>query len=180
MSTSIRDFIMAFVSKNFLVSYQKQHSELRKNGILEKSELLGEGSVIQRMLYQTKTISQIIAYIWLNADSNRLARQARDWFQNPTKNFDNDGGLPSLAKLMGASYEDQTQYGELLRAVFPDAADHNFYKFPIFNKHDIDNGIVIFNTDVNIFNGSIQDPDVNAPNMLTVVIAFPPCPKFDA
>ncbi|NER02254.1 MAG: hypothetical protein F6K17_06240 [Okeania sp. SIO3C4] len=143
-------------------------------------------SFLRRALAQTKMISQIIAYIWLNADSDDLARQAREWFQNPTKNFDgiyencNEWDrLPSIAKLMGASYEEETQYSELLCNVFPDVQGNDFYKFPIFNRYDIESGIVLFETDVNIFNGSILDPDINAPNLLRVVIAFPPCPKFD-
>ncbi len=178
---------MAFVSKKFLISYQNQTKGEVKNELSNQPEsLLASNSVIRRMLAQTKTISQIIAYIWLNADGDDLARQARDWFQRPTVNFDeiHDNSsdwdkFPSLAKLMGTYYDESTQYGDLLRRVFPDVQGNDFYKFPIFNRFDIESGIVLFETNVNIFNGAILDPDVNAPNLLTVEIAFPPCPKFD-
>lgn len=183
---------MAFISKNFLKSYQKKCSDLGQREALNNSdsELMRPDSFLRRALAQTKMISQIIAYIWLNADdadSDDLARKGRDWFQSPRENFDgiyencNEWDrLPSLAKLMGASYEENTPYGSLLRNVFPDIQqDNEFYKFPIFNRFDIESGIVLFETDVNIFNGSILDPDVNAGNLLRVVIAFPPCPKFD-
>ncbi|NES71458.1 MAG: hypothetical protein F6K24_42810 [Okeania sp. SIO2D1] len=138
------------------------------------------------MLAQAKMISQIISYIWLYAESDPLAKQARHWFQNPTKNFDklenptSADKLPSLAKLMGAKPQDQSIYGELLSKVFPDVKDESkgLYNFPIFNKHDIESGIVVFKTDASIVNGSVLDPNPNSPNVLTVIIAFPPCPKF--
>ncbi|NEQ72639.1 MAG: hypothetical protein F6K23_05885 [Okeania sp. SIO2C9] len=80
-----------------------------------------------------------------------MAKQARHWFQNPTKNFDKlenptpADKLPSLAKLMGAKPQDQTVYGELLSKVFPDVKDESksLYNFPLFNKLDIEseNGV---------------------------------------
>ena len=174
--------------KSFPVSNHEKFSELAEEQLLENSnsDKLIQGSVLRYMLAQTKMISQIISYIWLYAESDPLARQARQWFQNPTKDFDQlenptfADKLPSLAKLMGAKPQDQTRYGEILSKVFPDVKDKSkgLYQFPIFNKDDIQSGIVVFKTDAAIANGSIQDPTPNSPNVFTVVIAFPPCPKF--
>ncbi|MCL2931498.1 MAG: hypothetical protein MGG11_04145 [Trichodesmium sp. MAG_R03] len=180
---------MVLSSENLCESNPQKLSELPEKQFLEKlnSDKLIQGSVLRYMLAQTKMISQIISYIWLYAESDPLARQARHWFQNPTKDFDQlenptfADKLPSLAKLMGAKPQDQTKYGEFLSQVFSDVKDKStsIYQFPIFNKDDIQLGIVVFKTDATITNGSIQDPTPNSPNVLTVVIAFPPCPQFN-
>ena len=179
---------MVLSSENLRLSDQQKFSELAEKQFLENSnsDKLFHGSVLRYMLAQTKMISQIISYIWLYAESDPLAKQARRWFQNPTKNFDQlenptfANKLPSLAKLMGAQPQDQTIYGEFLSKVFPDVKEETkgLYQFPIFNKQDIESGIVVFKTDASTTKGSIQDPTPNNPNVLTVVIAFPACPQF--
>ncbi|NET46855.1 hypothetical protein [Okeania sp. SIO2B3] len=179
---------MVLSPENLRLSNQEKFSELAEKQLLENpnSDKLIQGSVLRHMLAQTKMISQIISYIWLYAESDPLAKQARHWFQNPTKNFDKlenptvADKLPSLAKLMGAKPQDQNIYGEFLSNAFPDVKDESkgLYQFPIFNKLDIESGIVVFKTDAAIANGSIQDPTPNSPNILTVVIAFPACPQF--
>ncbi|NES63828.1 MAG: hypothetical protein F6K24_00225 [Okeania sp. SIO2D1] len=179
---------MVLSPENLRVNNQEKFSELTEKQLLENpnSDKLIQGSVLRHMLAQTKMISQIISYIWLYAESDPLAKQARRWFQNPTKNFDKlenptvADKLPSLAKLMGAKPQDQNIYGEFLSKAFPDVKDESkgLYQFPIFNKLDIESGIVVFKTDATTTKGSIQDPTPNSPNVLTVVIAFPPCPQF--
>ncbi|GFZ91703.1 hypothetical protein [Okeania sp. KiyG1] len=179
---------MVLSPENLRVSDRQKSSELAENQLLENSnsDKLFQGSFLRHALTRTKMISQIISYIWLYAESDPLAKQARHWFQNPTKNFDklenhtSTDKLPSLAKLMGAKPQDKTIYGEFLSKVFADVKDESkgLYNFPLFNKHDIESGIVVFKTDATIANGSIQDPTPNSPNVLTVMIAFPPCPQF--
>ncbi|NEQ36408.1 MAG: hypothetical protein F6K40_09035 [Okeania sp. SIO3I5] len=101
---------MVLSPENLRVNNQQKFSELAEKQLLENSnsDKLIHGSVLRYMLAQTKMISQIISYIWLYAESEPLAKQARRWFQNPTKNFDKLENptvvdkLPSLAKLMGA------------------------------------------------------------------------------
>jgi len=179
---------MVLSSENLPETKGQKFLELAEKELLENSDYnqLPQGSVLRYMLAQTKMISQIISYIWLYAESEALAKQAGKWFQNPTKDFDQienptfTDKLSSLAKLMSAKPQDKTKYGEFLSKVFPDVKDksNGFYQFPIFNKNDIQSGIAVFKTDAAIANGSIQDPTPNNPNVLTVVIAFPPCPKF--
>lgn len=179
---------MVLSSESLRETKLQKFPELAEKKLSESldSDQLPQGSVLRYMLAQTKMISQIISYIWLYAESEPLAKQARKWFQNPTKDFDQienptfTDKLPSLAQLMSAKPQDETKYGKFLSKVFPDFKDksNGFYQFPIFNKKDIHSGIVVFKTDAAIANGSIQDPTPNSPNVLTVVIAFPPCPKF--
>jgi len=179
---------MVLSPENLRVNNQQKFSELAEKQLLENSDSdkLFQGSFLRHTLTRSKIVSQIISYIWLYAESDPLAKQARHWFQNPTKNFDKlenptpTDKLPSLAKLMGAKPQDQTIYGEFLSKVFPDVKDESkgLYNFPLFNKHDIKSGIVVFKTDASTTKGSIQDPTPNSPNVLTVVIAFPACPQF--
>lgn len=179
---------MVLSPESLPVSDRQKSSELTEKQLLENSDSdkLFQGSVLRHMLTRTKMVSQIISYIWLYAESDPLAKQARHWFQNPTKNFDklenpnSTNKLPSLAKLMGATPQDQTIYGEFLSKVFADVKDESkgLYNFPLFNKHDIESGIVVFKTDATITSGSIQDPNPNSPNLLTVMIAFPARPQF--
>ncbi|NEQ36409.1 MAG: hypothetical protein F6K40_09040 [Okeania sp. SIO3I5] len=181
---------MVLSPENLRVNNQEKFSELAQKQLLENSnsDKLFQGSFLRHTLTRSKIVSQIISYIWLYAESDPLARQAKHWFQNPTKNFDQlenptvADKLPSLAKLMGAKPQDQTIYGEFLSKVFSDVKDDSkgLYNFPLFNKQDIESGIVVFKTDATIASGSIQDPNPNSPNVLTVMIAFPPCPQFSA
>ncbi|NET42258.1 hypothetical protein [Okeania sp. SIO2B3] len=179
---------MVLSPENLRVSDRQKSSELAEKQLLENpnSDKLFQGSFLRHALTRTKMVSQIISYIWLYAESDPLAKQARQWFQNPTKNFDqlenpnSADKLPSLAKLMGAKPQDQTIYGEFLSKVFADVKDESesLYIFPLFNKHDIESGIVVFKTDATITSGSVQDPNPNSPNVLTVMISFPPRPQF--
>ena len=181
---------MVLSPENLRFSNQEKFSELAEKQLLENpnSDKLFQGSLLRHMLTRTKMVSQIISYIWLYAESEPLAKQARHWFQNPTKNFDKlenptpTDKLPSLAKLMGAKPQDETIYGEFLSKVFADVLDESesLYNFPLFNKQDIESGIAVFKTDATITSGCIQDPNPNSPNVLTVMIAFPPCPQFSA
>ncbi|NEQ36402.1 MAG: hypothetical protein F6K40_09005 [Okeania sp. SIO3I5] len=179
---------MVLSPENLRVNNQQKFSELAEKQLLENpnSDKLMQGSVLRHILTRSKMISQIICYIRLYAESDPLAKQARHWFQNPTKNFDklenptSGEKLPSLAKLMGAKPQDQTIYGEFLSKVFPDVKDESksLYQFPLYNKQDIESGIIVFKTDAAISNGYLLDPNPNSPNVLTAVIAFPPCPQL--
>ncbi|MGK7921726.1 MAG: hypothetical protein AB4080_17145 [Trichodesmium sp.] len=151
------------------------------------------GKIIQRMLQQVKVISILITYIWRYNQPGSTKKQLLtaqrlqyyfrhtvpdpEWDKNPEVKelFPGVTKPPVLEDLMGAELNHDTIPGEVLSTVFDNPIN---YEFPIFEKIAIDYKLVSFEIDTGIFNGWITDPDANSPNMLTVVIAFPPRPAL--
>jgi len=159
---------------------------------------LAVGVDIRRVINSSKIISQIIAYLWLNSQPDEsectrtpeleLVEKGIKWFQNPTSNEDSPNGQPNFQNLLtiGDPEQDRNDYDRLLKAVFPNLDWCNekvkkFYQFPIYKIAGVEKGFpvgVSFEIDTSVFNGYFKDPDLNNPNIMSVVIAFPPCPEL--
>lgn len=156
-------------------------------------------SLIGRMLYQAKVISQIITYIWLYYDKDGIdekkyenAKKLSKYFTNQIDSLgkDTDSNAKSLAKIMTATFHDLDESGnlseeaKLLRAVFPDFEDSTLFKsdgyyvFPIFDPNEVKNNFISFKIDPTIFSGWITDVEPDHPSTLAAVIAYPPRPQL--
>jgi hypothetical protein len=136
-------------------------------------------SLVGRMLYQAKVISQIITYIWLHYEPNdpeyEKAKELSKYFTQ--QNLKGKG----LADLMGAEFNDSTPEGKLLKAVFPDLPNPDldrYYVFPIFDPREIEDNFISFRIDPTIFSGWITDVEPDHPSTLAAVIAYPPRPEL--
>jgi hypothetical protein len=130
-----------------------------------------------RLFQQGKLISQIIAYIWLWADSSESedkqqnAQKLAQYFKKPTENAETGG---NLKKLFAAVPNAQgSEEDKLLYAVFPDFGSG---EFPIFSDKERD--FFCFDINVNDFQGTIDDANLNHGKLMTLSTPFPPCPKF--
>ncbi len=146
---------------------------------------------VRRLCKQAKQISQIISYMWLWADEdvNQYPEQVttaislKQYFAKPNQPEGN------LIKLLTADPYSWLKTSEpdrknrpankeekLLFHVFGQDRVSKEGEFPIFNEVEVT--IYTVSVDVNAFQGTIQDPDLNAPNLMKFNIPFPPSPKF--
>lgn len=150
------------VSRHLIMKYQSSPYNYEESSI-----------PFPRLFRQGKLISQIISYIWLWADSgDPYAIELADYFKHPTEEGQEIGG--KLKKLFAATPNAEgSQEEKALHAVFP-----NTYhgEFPIFSQEELD--FYCFNIDVNNFQGTIDDANLNSPQLMTLFTPFPPCPKF--
>jgi len=130
-----------------------------------------------RLFCQGKMISQIIAYIWRYGEENtsegNIARTLSGYFKNPGEDGANIKKLWQAIPNPNGDLEDQ-----LLYAVFPMEPDNypNGYFFPIFNIRE--RTYYSFITDVNNFQGVIEDANVNTPELMRLTTPFPPRPQL--
>ncbi|NER95825.1 MAG: hypothetical protein F6J86_18620 [Symploca sp. SIO1B1] len=130
-----------------------------------------------RLFHQGKMISQIIAYIWRYGDKHTpkgyAARTLSGYFENPGDNGANIKKLWQAIPNRNGSLEDQ-----LLYAVFPMEGENypDGYFFPIFNSSE--RTYYSFITDVNNFQGVIEDANVNTPELMRLTTPFPPRPQL--
>ena len=179
---------MVLGSTHFLNKCQDRLDKHREN-LKDSSELLAltarsrrnsfacinPESLIGRLLYQAKVISQIITYIWVHGD------QGDEDYKTATalKGYFIQGNERKLARLMTADFDDSTREGRLLLKVFPDIKPGDpYYIFPIFDKDEVDDNYIAFSIDTNIFSGWITDVDANNQHTMQAVFAYPPRPQF--
>ena len=147
---------------------------------------------LKRLYQQGKQVSQITAYIWRWVDEEReeyakqkkAANKLKTYFEHSSRNPKEIGG--NLKKLFGAdptNPNDQSEEANLLRAVFyREGLDNTKCIFPIFNQYergDEDPRFgYLFEITVNAFTGGIEDIDINSPELLKMVIPYPPRPNL--
>ncbi|MDJ0744036.1 MAG: hypothetical protein QNJ32_11810 [Xenococcaceae cyanobacterium MO_167.B27] len=181
---------MPFGSTNFINKSQERLHKIKKEKLNNKSELLLEytkkkklnsysnlhpDSLIGRMIYQAKVISQIITFIWVHGDKGDECYEVA----NALKEYFTEGNEKKLATLMKANLDDTTPEGKLLLQVFPDIkACDPYYVFPIFALEEVDEDFIAFSIKTNIFSGWIEDVDANNPSTLSAVFAYPPRPQY--
>ncbi|NES17500.1 MAG: hypothetical protein F6K41_00590 [Symploca sp. SIO3E6] len=130
-----------------------------------------------RLFRQGKMISQIIAYIWRYGDEQTpegdAARALSRYFENPGDNGKNIKRLWKASPDPNGNREDK-----LLYAVFPMEPDNypDDYFFPIFNRSE--RTYYSFITDVNNFQGVIEDANLNTPELMRLITPFPPRPQL--
>ena len=167
--------------KNFLV-----------NTLQETSQIF----YLRRLYQQGKQISQIIAYIWRWADNDeetpqkKIAKKLKIYFTNPTEDNEKPGG--KLKELLKADprkpEENLVEEDRLLKAVFfEDNCSKNQNSkdnllFPMFDEFELGDKFpdfgYLFQVNLNSFQGTIDDPTKNAPELMKFNIPYPPCPKF--
>ncbi|MDJ0533205.1 MAG: hypothetical protein QNJ70_12040 [Xenococcaceae cyanobacterium MO_207.B15] len=114
---------------------------------------------LKKVLAQTKKISQIIAYIWLN--DNETSSDLEYYFKRPKL----------LGKLLLAQPDDP-QY-KLLQEVFKKHPD----SLPIFDQSE--KGFYTFKVIFNQFEGYLSDPDIGEEAaLITMNIPYPPRPQI--
>ncbi|WP_375504872.1 hypothetical protein [uncultured Nostoc sp.] len=187
--------LKSYVPKLFNLSQQdpkEKRKELYQN--LEDAFLDAAPTFyIKRLYQQAKQISQIIAYIWRWADTDEtpqkeVANKLKKYFTNPTE--DTQHLDDRLKKLLGANprkIDNLSEEDKLLKAVFfkDNELDPPFNNllFPMFNKFELGESEdqhlgYLFWVNINSFQGSIDDPTKNAPELLKFSIPYPPCPKI--
>ena len=126
---------------------------------------------------------------------NEVARELNTYFANPTE--ENQGDIASsdsitivgnhLKKLFRACPNNPETIKEwkLLEAVFgpADISKKQGYIFPIFNEFELgeseDKSLgYLFLIDTNVFQGKIEDPEVNLPFLMKLTLAYPPRPQL--
>jgi hypothetical protein len=153
------------VSRPLIMQYQTPSSDSQQSSIS-----------FPRLFQQGKLISQIIAYIWLWADSSESedkqqnAQKLAQYFKKPTKNTETGENLKKL--FAAVPNPEGSEEDKLLYAVFPDLGSG---EFPIFN--DNERQFFSFDINVNDFQGTINDANLNG-KLMTLSTPFPPCPKF--
>ncbi|MGV0104710.1 hypothetical protein NSTCB13_03397 [Nostoc sp. DSM 114160] len=169
---------------------QEVVSKFLKDTLLEAPQNL---FFLNRLYQQAKQLSQIIAYIWLNAGSSDIhmsdtAKQLEEYFIHPTE--ENSPNVPGgkLKYLLKANPKDNSSEenveAKLLREVFKDYQSNENLIFPIFNDFELENdqnskGLgYLFEVNVNAFNGVLEDVDRNSPSLFKFVIPFPPRPQI--
>ncbi len=168
------------------------HKAHGMNDVLSKHEQHPHASFLRRLYQQAKQVSQIIAYIWRwtdedcenHSEQRDVANKLKVYFSSPSKNTQEVGlRLKKLFKANPKDANDQTTEANLLRAVFfQEGVDNEGYIFPIFN--DLERGELekelgyLFEISVNEFTGSIDDADINSPELLKMIIPYPPRPAF--
>ncbi|ESA34862.1 hypothetical protein N836_15715 [Leptolyngbya sp. Heron Island J] len=118
---------------------------------------------IKRLLRQTKQISQIIAYTWLDEDKD-VCKNLDDCFKDPKR----------LKKLLYAYDASSNEY-KWLEKVFKDQEGPSL---PIFSRDEIDSDIYEFKVLHSQFEGKITDADPGSKSILTMWIPYPPCPQI--
>ena len=144
---------------------------------------------LQRLYQQSKQISQIIAYIWRWGDAEeapekkRVANELRSYFESPTSQSIGD----NLKKLFGADpTQGKPEFPDpayLLKQVFyEDGLDNSNYIFPIFDTYELgeqQDGLgYSFEITFSNFEGEIIDADNNDPQILKMIIPYPPRPQL--
>ena len=147
---------------------------------------------IRRLYQQAKQVSQIIAYIWRWADEDEekyaeqkhYANQLKTYFSHPSRSPKDVGGeLKKLFRANPNNLQDKSEEAKLLHAVFfAEGIDNQDYIFPIFNSLELGESDprlgYLFEISVNAFTGSIEDADINSPELLKMTIPYPPRPAF--
>ncbi len=157
-----------------------------------------------RLFQQSKQMSQIIAYIWFWAGETRLTKEEfngseEEWnsynanFENAkklAKYYEAPNGNPdttdpadrdrTFKKLLSAiPKEEGNEEERLLYAVFPFPSPEEYpqgYIFPILNPSE--QKYYAYTIDTNAFQGTIEDHNLNEPEMMRFRTPYPPCPKF--
>ncbi|MFN6537390.1 MAG: hypothetical protein RM021_013600 [Nostoc sp. EkiNYC01] len=152
----------------------------------ENPEEITPDQFLNRLLKQSKQLSQIIAYIWRWADADDVpqkkdyANKLKKYFANPTEDLNCPAGR--LKKLLQAnpnhSEEELTEEDKLLRAVFFEdtSSDNTGLVFPMFYGCEL--SVYSFQVNINSFEGMLRDATQNAPGILNFYIPYPPCPHF--
>lgn len=162
-----------------------------ENTLQEASQIF----YLRRLYQQAKQVSQIIAYIWRWADADgnpkqEIANKLKEYFTNPTEDNSKPGG--KLKELLRSDPRKTHNLGEkdnLLKAVFFEDKEPNNSKldnllFPMFDEFELGeseefpNLGYLFQITVNSFQGTIEDPTKNAPELMKFTIPYPPCPKI--
>lgn len=179
-------------------SLEKDAQEAAKKAAKKIVEQIREHSkayYLQRLYKQAKQLSQIIAYIWCNAEKGEVkgvnARKLRDYFLSPTEESNGGQGGSvepggNLKKLLAANPRDNNQNEEakLLREVFKDYQSNLDLIFPIFDEFELGNKPgyeklgYLLEVNVNDFFGVLEDVNVNNPSLFKFVIPFPPRPQL--
>lgn len=145
---------------------------------------------LTRLYQQGKQISQITAYIWRWIDEDQEpekqanAMALKEFFEEPAVGMPSVGAkLKQLFKADPTKDEDQSPEANLLRAVFMnEGQDNTRYIFPIFDQFELgleDRKLgYMFQITVNAFTGRIEDAEINAPELLKMVIPYPPRPPL--
>lgn len=144
-----------FGSRRFVVSTNKQLVKKKKGN---QSEVPFDGYV-KRLMEQSKKISQVIAYIWLN-ENDPTAAALDQYFKAPAK-------LDDLLFAQPGSKE-----YDLLKPVFRGKEN----ALPIFDLSERPYYTlkVIFDQ----FEGSISDASLESEEVLTMWIPYPPRPQI--
>ncbi|NER79867.1 MAG: hypothetical protein F6K42_09845 [Leptolyngbya sp. SIO1D8] len=138
-----------FGSKDFILNF-------------EQNEHAGSFD-IKRLLQQTKQISQIIAYIWLDEGNQYVCKELDARFRDVDK----------LTKLL-FSRESDPEY-DLLKMVFE---HHSNAILPIFNDAELE--IYDFKILLNQYEGKITDAPPDSGKFLTMWIPYPPRPQISS
>ncbi|WP_449418798.1 hypothetical protein [Phormidium nigroviride] len=144
------------LSKQFLVNGEKLLTH--KNYVPS-----GPGNFVQNLLVQSKKLSQIIAYIWLNKTHAKILD---DYFK--------ETGDKKLVTLLTA--HNKSAPPELLEALKDVFHDQPSNALPIFSEEEAQH--YSFRVDVNKFQGAITDPYPGDDGILTLWIPYPPLPKI--
>ncbi|MBO3459798.1 hypothetical protein G7B40_011055 [Aetokthonos hydrillicola Thurmond2011] len=166
-------------------------NELNNSRDIDSTEADGNQQVypfLRRLCMQAKQISQIIAYIWrwaeedVNEFSEQVdaAKRLKRYFDNPNEPG-KDKKPERLKKLLSTDPrkfldgKSDLEEGELLVKVFGEDRIRTD-NFPIFTQEEA--SIYLFTVNVNAFQGSLADPDVNGRRLIKFQIPYPPSPKL--
>ena len=153
-----------FGTRNFLINAQVLDQKTTQNLDIKATNEIK----IKDLLRQTKQISKIIAYTWLDKDKD-VCKNLDDCFKDPTHQ--------KLKKLLYAEDESSKEY-QWLKKVFEDQKGGPH--LPIFSPDEIKAEIYEFKVLHDQFEGRITDaaPRAEGPQpLLTMWIPYPPCPQ---
>lgn len=181
-----------------LIENVSKLSDVNERGMSDNKNILSPVNFIRRLCKQGKQISQIIVYIWLWADEdvNKFPEQVntairlKQYFDKPIQKEGDQIFIQNLEKLLRADPKKWLNSSDQDKEDVPDKEEAKLLinvfgekrimdvdgQFPIFSEEETEHYIVTIN--VNSFQGTLADPDVNTNKLMKFQIPYPPAPKI--